>query len=135
MYLLDTVVISELRKKKPNPGLLRWVSKQDENNLHLSVVTLGEIERGIELQRVGQAEFADVLSAWLESLVRLYADRIVPVSAAAARRWGLLSARLGHDGADLLIAATAQVHGMSVVTRNVKDFEPTRVTVVNPFTG
>jgi predicted nucleic acid-binding protein len=133
MFLLDTVIVSELRKKRPNPGMVRWVSKQQDDQLHLSVVTLGEIERGIEKRRKADAEFAATLAAWLESLIRLYADRILPVTPSVARRWGCLSAQLGHEGADLLIAATALTYGLTVVTRNVSDFEPTGVNVINPF--
>lgn len=133
MFLLDTVIVSELRKKRPNAGVVRWVSKQQDDRLYLSVVTLGEIERGIEKRREADAEFADTLAAWLESLTRLYADRILPVTPSVARRWGCLSAKLGHDGADLLIAATALTHGLTVVTCNASDFEPTGVKLVDPF--
>ncbi len=133
MFLLDTVIISELRKKRPNAGVVRWVSKQQDDQLHLSVVTLGEIERGIEKRRKADTEFSDQLATWLESLMRLYADRILPITPSVARRWGCLSAQLGHEGADLLIAATALTHGLTVVTRNVSDFEPTGANVINPF--
>jgi predicted nucleic acid-binding protein len=133
MFLLDTVIVSELRKKRPNAGVIRWVSRQTDDQLHLSVVTLGEIERGIEKRRKADAEFADTLAAWLENLVRLYADRLIPVTPSVARRWGCLSAQLGHEGADLLIAATALTYGLSVVTHNVGDFEPTGANLINPF--
>lgn len=133
MFLLDTVIVSELRKKKPNAGVVRWVSKRQDDQLFLSVVTLGEIERGIEKRRKADAEFADTLATWLENLIRLYADRILPVTPGVARRWGCLSAQLGHEGADLLLAATALTHGLTVVTRNVSDFEPTGVKLINPF--
>lgn len=133
MFLLDTVIVSELRKAKPDAGVMRWVSKQQDDHLHLSVVTLGEIERGIEKRRKADPVFADTLMVWLENLTRLYADRILPVTPSIARRWGRLSAQLGHDGADLLIAATALTHNLSVVTRNTSHFEPTGVDVINPF--
>ncbi len=133
MFLLDTVIVSELRKTKPDAGVVRWTSKQQDDQLFLSVVTLGEIERGIEKRRKGDPEFADALLAWLEDMTRLYADRILPVTPGIARRWGRLSAQLGHDGGDLLIAATALTHGLTVVTRNTSHFEPTGVDVINPF--
>lgn len=133
MFLLDTVVISEIRKRTPDPGVLRWLSKQQDDQLFLSVVTLGEIERGIEKQRKAEPDFADELTAWLESLTRLYADRLLPITPGIALRWGRLSAQLGHDGADLLIAATALAHGLTVATRNTSHFEPTGVGLINPF--
>lgn len=133
MFLLDTVIISEVRKKKPDAGVLRWISKRSDDQLYLSVVTLGEIERGIEKQRNADPGFADELATWLESLTRLYADRILPITPAVALRWGRLSAQLGYEGADLLIAATALAHGLTVVTRNTTHFEPTGVSVINPF--
>ena len=113
--------------------MVRWVSEQPAEQLHLSVVTLGEIERGIEKSRQGDAEFADTLAAWLESLIQLYADRLLPVTPIVARRWGRLSAQLGHESADLLIAATALTYGLTVVTRNIGHFKPAGVRVLNPF--
>ncbi len=133
MYLLDTVIISELRKSGPAAGVLRWISGQPDEQLFLSVVTLGEIERGIEKQRKPAPDFADELAVWIESLTNLYADRILPVTPVIARCWGRLSARLGHDGADLLIAATALTHGLTVVTRNTSHFKPAGVAVLDPF--
>ena len=133
MFLLDTVIISELRKRQADKGVLGWVSVQQESQLFLSVVTLGEIERGIEKRRKADPVFADELAAWLESLVHLYADRILPVTPSVARRWGRLSAQIGHESADLLIAATALSHGLTVVTRNTAYFAPTGVGLINPF--
>lgn len=135
MFLLDTVIISEFRKRQVDKGVLGWVSVQQESQLFLSVVTLGEIERGIEKRRKADPVFADELAAWLESLVRLYADRILPVTPSVARRWGRLSAQLGHESADLLIAATALSHGLTVVTRNTAHFAPTGVGLINPFSS
>ena len=135
MFLLDTAIVSEIRKKKPDAGVLRCVSKQKADRLFLNVVTLGEIERGIEKRRKANPGLTDGLVAWLESMTRLYADRVLPVTPGRARRWGRISAQLGHDGADLLIAATAPVHGLTVATRNSGHFVPAGVTVINPFMG
>jgi toxin FitB len=132
-FLLDTVVLSELRKAKPPRKVVRWIKAQKAESLFISVVSIGEIERGIERARKSDAVFATELEHWLETLLSLYADRLLPVSANAARLWGKLSAKLGHDGADLLIAATALSHGATVVTRNVKHFAPTGVQILNPF--
>jgi predicted nucleic acid-binding protein len=133
MFLLDTVIVSEIRKKQPDSGVIEWISRQPGSQLYLSVVTLGEIERGIERRRKTEPAFADTLAAWLESLTLIYADRILPITPAIARRWGRLSAQIGNDSADLLIAATGLTHHLAVVTRNVSHFEPTGITVVNPF--
>ena len=132
-FLLDTVVFSELRKAKPSRKVVQWIKAQKADSLFISVVSIGEIERGIEKARKSDAVFAAELEQWLETLLHLYADRVLQVSANAARLWGRLSARLGHDGADLLIAATALTHGSTVVTRNVKHFAPTGARVFDPF--
>lgn len=133
MILLDTVVLSELRKSQPSAAVVQWLSSQRDSELFLSVVSLGEIERGIEKKRSSDPAFADVLERWLDDLVNLYGDRILPVTPVIARRWGSLSATAGNDSADLLIAATAITHGLQVATRNVRHFAPTGVGVVNPF--
>ena len=132
-FLLDTVVLSELRKAQPSRKVVQWIKAQKVDSLFISVVSIGEIERGIERARKADAVFAAELDHWLETLLSLYADRVLQVSANAARLWGRLSAKLGHEGADLLIAATALSHGATVVTRNVKHFVPTGVRVFNPF--
>lgn len=133
MMLLDTVVLSELRKSRPSPKVLAWLKKQPAQALFVSVVSLGEIERGIVKVHKADAAFAARLTNWLEDTILLYSDHILPVSAAIARRWGRLSAELGHDGADLLIAATALEHGLTVATRNLRHFKPSGVSLVNPF--
>jgi toxin FitB len=131
LILLDTVVISELRKARPNAHVLAWMRGLGEADVFLSVVTIGEIERGI--RKLADAEFAQTLTRWLEDLLRFYGDRVLPITPDIARRWGRLSADLGHEGADLLIAATAASHRLTVATRNVRHFAPTGVNVFDPF--
>ena len=126
-------MLSELRKPRPAPAVVRWLSGQRDSELFLSVVSLGEIERGIEKKRSSDPAFAAILERWLDDLVNLYGDRILPVTPAIARRWGRLSARTGNDSSDLLIAATAITHGLKVATRNVRHFTPSGVSVVDPF--
>ena len=133
MFLIDTDVLSALRRRERNPELVRWVAAQRTTDLYLSVVTVGEIERGIAQQQRRDPSFARDLALWLDRVLAWYGDRVLPVDSATARRWGQLSATLGHDSADLLIAATALEHGLSVVTRNVRDFEPTGVPIVRPL--
>jgi predicted nucleic acid-binding protein len=133
MYLLDTVILSELRRPDRAAALVRWIGDKPADALFLSAVTIGEIERGIVRQRSLNPGFAESLESWLDRTVRLYGDRILPVDTPVARRWGQLSARLGHNGADLLIAATALERGLAVVTRNLRHFTPTGVTVIDPF--
>jgi toxin FitB len=133
MILLDTVVLSEPRKARPNANVMKWLKSQQDAALFISVISLGEIERGIEKARKIDPDFSVALAHWLETLFRLYGDRILPVTPPIARLWGQLSAQLGHDGADLLIASTARVHRLTVATRNVKHFEKMGVGLVNPF--
>lgn len=133
MYLIDTVVLSELRKPQRDAHLVAWVERQRTADLFVSVVTIGEIERGIAQQRSNNADFAAALTAWLDRVLALYGERILPFDLQIARRWGRLSAAVGNDSADLMISATALEHGLTVVTRNVSDFEPTGVAILNPF--
>ena len=132
MFLLDTDVLSALRRRDRNPEMVRWLETQRTADLYLSIVTVGEIERGIAQQQRRDPSFAQELARWLDRVLAWYGDRILLVDTATARRWGQLSAALGHDGADLLIAATALERGLTVVTRNVRHFERTGVPVTNP---
>ena len=133
MFLIDTVILSELRRRQRDPVVVTWFERQRTADLFLSVISIGEIERGIARQRATDPAFAGALAAWLDRVLDLYGDRVLPFDLRAARRWGALSAALGNDSADLMIAATALEHGLTVVTRNVSDFEPSGVAVVDPF--
>ncbi len=133
MFLIDTVTLSELRRRQRDPVVVAWFERQRTTDLYLSVISIGEIERGIARQRATDPGFADALAAWLDRVLALYGERIVPFDLGTARRWGALSAALGNDSADLMIAATALEHGLTVVTRNRSDFEPTGAAVLDPF--
>ena len=133
MWLLDTMVISELRKRTPDANVVTWLLSVPEKSLYLSVVTLSEIQRGIALQRDKDAPFAERLQKWLDDMMKNYDDRVLPVTADIARRWGELTARVGHDGADVMIAATALQHGLTVVSRNERHFSPFSVPILNPY--
>lgn len=133
MYLVDTNVLSALRRPQRNVAVQHWLSAQSNQDLHLSVISIGEIERGIAAVQRRDPRFANALDAWLKSVLRYYGANILPVHLSAARRWGELSQAIGHRGVDLLIAATALEHGLTVVTRNVRHFEPAGVPVLNPF--
>jgi len=133
MFLIDTVTLSELRRRERDPRFVAWFERQRTTDLFLSVISIGEIERGIARQRAVDPGFADALAAWLDRVLTLYGERVVPFDLRTARRWGVLSAALGNDSADLMIAATALEHGLTVVTRNVSDFGPTGVAVLDPF--
>ncbi len=133
MYLLDTNVVSELRRPKPHGAVLAWIADQPADRLFLSAVTIGEIQSGIEITRQQDDVKAGELEGWLDEVVATY--NVLPMDAAAFREW----ARLKHRRSDALmedamIAATAIVHGLSVVTRNVRDFLALGVDPIDPFT-
>jgi predicted nucleic acid-binding protein len=132
MFLIDTVTLSELRRRQRDPVLVAWFDRQRTTDLFLSVISIGEIECGIARQRTTDPGFSDTLAAWIDRVLALYGERVLPFELRTARRWGTLSAALGNDSADLMIAATALEHGLTVVTRNVTDFEPTGVAVLDP---
>jgi|TARA_R110000751_G_C13551162_1_gene456325 predicted nucleic acid-binding protein len=133
MYILDTNVISAVRRPDRAPKVEAWLRGKPEQDLFLSVITLGEIERGIRQQEARDPDFARDLRVWLDRTVTLFSDRLLSFDAEDARIWGQLSARIGHTGADLMIAATGLRHRAVIVTGNVKDFAPTGVSIENPF--
>ena len=135
MYLLDTVVLSELRKSpaRRNPNVVSWLASVSPDELSISAISIGEIERGIERERSVDPTFAAALAEWLDVVLRNYAERILPLGVDVARRWARLSAEIGNDGIDLAIAATALEHGLTIVTRNVSDFAATGAVLLDPF--
>lgn len=133
MYILDTNVISAVRRPDRAPKVAAWLRGKAEQELFLSVVTLEEIERGIRQQEARDPGFAQDLRSWLDQTILLFSDRLLSFEAEDARIWGRLSADVGHNGADLMIAASALRHGATVVTGNVSDFTPTGAAVENPF--
>lgn len=134
MFLLDTVVLSELRKQHADRSVVAWMERQRPTDVFLSVITIGEIERGIALRQASSPGFAQALAVWLDRVLSLYGGRILPFDVSAARRWGALSAALGSQSPDLQIAATALERGLTVVTRNTAHFRPTGVATLDPFT-
>lgn len=132
-YILDTNVLSAVRRADRGAKVRAWLAAQKDENLFLSVITIGEIARGIRQQERRDPTFCVELQTWLNRTQLLFSDRILPFSASDALVWGRLSADLGHNGADLMIAATALNHDATVVTGNVSDFAPTLVRVENPF--
>ncbi len=132
-WLLDTNVVSEIRKgPRGDPGVARWAATR-RDDAWLSVITVGEIRRGIELKRRRDELTARHLEAWLEGLLGSFKSRILPIDARVAEVWGRLNVPDPRPTVDTLLAATALVHGLTLVTRNVKDVEGTGVKVLNPF--
>ncbi|MHA6620828.1 PIN domain-containing protein [Pseudonocardia sp. DLS-67] len=133
-FLLDTNVVSEIRKKQPHPDVSRWFNSVPESELFLSVLVIGEIRQGVDrLARRDPAQ-AEVLDRWLAQLVAGYEDRIVPITTDVAEAWGRLNAPDPLPVVDGLLAATALVRGWTLVTRNTDDVATTGVELLNPFT-
>lgn len=132
-YLLDTNVVSELRRKRPDPSVLRWYDGVRSDELFLSVLVVGELRRGVELLRRKDHDAAEAIDAWLGELSTRFRDRILPVSQEVADQWGRLGVPDPLPAVDALMAATALVHGLTLVTRNVGDFELSGVQLVDPF--
>ena len=132
-YLLDTNVVSETRKTRADSGVMAFLSAADAAGLFLSVLTLGELRKGVKVRRRTDPTGADRLGAWVDDIETIFVDRVLPIDAAAARLWGELSAGRSLPVIDTLIAATAIGHGLTLVTRNTRDVETTGVPLVDPW--
>lgn len=133
MFLVDTNVISEPLRPRPDPSVLSWFSHNEPQSIYLSVITLGEIRRGIEMVRERRPRYAETLKEWLVYLEQEYNSRTMPVYATEADEWGRMTADSTLPHVDLLLAATARVHGLTLVTRNTRHVAGFGIRVVNPF--
>jgi predicted nucleic acid-binding protein len=132
VFLLDTNVVSEFRRPRPHGAVLAWAERIPDDHLHLSAVTLGELQAGIEITRQQDAEKAAAIEAWVDRIAALY--RVLPADGRAFRIWArLMQGRPVDLSLDALIAATATVHELTVVTRNVRDFQHFGVPLLDPW--
>jgi predicted nucleic acid-binding protein len=133
MYLLDTNVVSELRKPRPHSAVVAWIQGVPDNELFISALTLGELQAGAERTRRQDRKKAEYIEAWIDQLSEAY--EVIPMDASMFREWArLMEGRSDHLLEDAMIAATARVRQLIVVTRNVRDFKALTVEVLNPFT-
>lgn len=138
MYLLDTNAISEPKRARPDEGVIAWLHDQLLSDLHISVITVGELRRGIV--RLEPSRRRDDLDFWLGDLILRYGERILPVDLDVTERWASMAeanraAGRASEMTDELIAATAHVHGLTIVTRNVRHFEPSGCRVLSPWSA
>ncbi len=135
-FLIDTNVLSELRKgARADVNVRRWFEGIDESSIFLSLLVTGEIRRGIESIRKRDPRAASTLERWLDNVMEAHSERVLPVDAATADEWGRLDARGSLPVVDGLLAATARVHDLTLVTRNVKDVVRTGADVLDPFSA
>lgn len=133
MILLDTNIISAMRRPDRNPQVAAWAASIAAEDFFLSVVSVMELQRGVERLRRKDKAQAKRLDEWLDAVLTGYSERILPLTIPVARRWGRLAQQIGNSDLDLAIAAAALEHGLIVATRNVSHFEPTGVATVDPF--
>jgi len=133
-YLLDTNVISETRKLRANADVMAFLARAESATLFLSVLSLGELRKGVEARRRTDPAIGQQLAAWVDGIESTFADRILTVDAPTARLWGELSAARSLPVVDTLIAATALRHGLTLVTRNIRDFAGAGVATSDPWT-
>lgn len=132
MYLLDTNVVSELRRPRPHGAVVAWLRQVPDSDIHLAAVTIGELQAGVEITRERDPEKAAEIEAWLDRVAETY--NVLAMDGPAFRRWATLMHRRSDQLIeDAMIAAVAQMHDLTVVTRNVRDFELFGVRTLNPF--
>lgn len=134
-FLLDTNVVSEIRKRAPDAGVTEWFASVPADTLFLSVLVVGEIRQGIERLARRDPDQAETFERWLAQLIGGYGDRLVPITERIAQAWGRLNVPEPVPVVDGLMAATALVHDWTLVTRKVDDVRSTGVSLLNPFTG
>jgi predicted nucleic acid-binding protein len=132
-YLLDTNILSETRRTRPEPKVTDFLSATDASALYISVLSLGELRKGVEIKRRTHPDEAARIGAWVDGTEHSFADRILPVDAAVAGLWGRLSADRSRPVIDTLIAATALTHGLILVTRNVVDLSGIEISILDPW--
>lgn len=132
-FLLDTNLVSETRKRAPDANVMAWFERVDQKDLYVSVLTLGELTKGIARRRRSDPRAAASLGHWLRGIATLFAERVIPIDAPIATAWGELNAVRPLPVIDSLLAATALVHGLTLATRNVKDVQATGARWVNPW--
>lgn len=133
MHLLDTMVLSENFKRHPHPPVVEWLRSADQASLFVSVITFGEIAIGIEKKRLADEVFFGKLTDWLDETRRDFEPRTLPITTVVAMRWGTLAMQLRRRDTDILIAATALEHDLTIVTRNIRHFAPTGAKLFNPY--
>jgi predicted nucleic acid-binding protein len=132
-YLLDTNVLSEARKKRADRGVMDFLESCDSSSLYLSVLTIGELRKGIALRERSDGEGAALLRAWVDGLELSFRDRILGIDMQTARQWGVWSAERSRPVIDTLLAATAARHDLALVTRNTRDVDDLKIPMLNPW--
>lgn len=134
-YLLDTNILSETRKKKADERVISFLSAAESSSLYISVLTLGELRKGVALKRRSDADAAKKIAEWIDGLEFSFGDRILGIDTATANLWGELSAQRPRPVIDTLLAATAMVHRLTFVTRNTSDVQDLDVRLADPWKG
>ena len=132
-YLLDTNVVSETRKPRPDPNVVTWLTSVSRSDMFISAMVIGELRRGVEMLYRRDRQRATALDQWLQGLVNEYADRILPVTVDIAQEWGRMNVPDLLPAVDAILAATAKVHGMTLVTRDTGRLALHGATLLNPF--